>query len=166
MSIDEEEGMTVEALGNELVEKLGEYLSRSRHKEKRYRQIICDLEQQLEVAKTRIWEMEAKAALDRVLADEETESDVPSTQADTQTDVSQVVDDVRQRNPFQPLVFKETVRQKAARKQLHGHDCPCCRKYYEAVGKAERVESISRHRYRKEDPGTPEGFWNVRFSQT
>ena len=165
MSIDEE-GMIVEALANKFMEKLSEHLNRARLREKQYKQFICDLEEQLEVAKTRIWELEAQAALNQTFVDGETESDVPSTQVDTQVDILQIMDDVEQKNSFQPIVFKETIRHKAARKQLHGHDCPCCRKYYEAVGKAERIESISRHRYRKEDPGTPEGFWNVRFSQT
>lgn len=161
MSIDEQ-GMIVETLGNEFMDKLREHLGRTGLVERQYKQTICDLERQLEMAKARIVELEAKITPKQIIVDEETEGDVPSTQVDS----SQVVDDEERGESFQPIVFKETVRQKAARKQLHGHDCPCCRKYYEAVGKDERVESISRHRYRKEDPGTPEGFWNVRFSQT
>jgi hypothetical protein len=161
MSIDEQ-GRIVETLGNEFMEKFREHFSRTRLVEKQYKQTISDLETQLEAAKARIMELETNIISKQIVVDEETEDDVPSTQVDS----SQVMNDEEQGESFQPIVFKETVRQKAARKQLHGHDCPCCRKYYEAVGKNERVESISRHRYRKEDPGTPEGFWNVRFSQT
>lgn len=158
--------MAVEALGSEFMKKLNEHLTRSKLREQQYKRIISDLEKQLEESRARIMELEAVAAFDEITAHEGTESDVPSTQVETQVDNSHIMNDVEQEGAFQPVIFKETVRQKAARRQLHGHDCPCCRKYYEAVGKAERIESISRHRYRKEDPGTPEGFWNVRFSQT
>lgn len=49
----------------------------------------------------------------------------------------------------------------------HQFGCPCCTKFYSAVGDGEKenVLSHSRHKYRQMGPATPPGFWNVNFTQ-
>jgi len=66
------------------------------------------------------------------------------------------------------------VRKKDERRKLHGHECGCCKKYYDALDlnpeeRAKRVNEVSRHRttYRPlKRAKTPEHFWEIDFPDT
>lgn len=71
----------------------------------------------------------------------------------------------------------QVVRDKNTRKQMHGHDCYCCKDYYRLTKnlkplyelgqrKDSRKEMNSRHRVWDKKPDTPPGFWDVGFPDT
>lgn len=66
-------------------------------------------------------------------------------------------------------VSNAAIGQKRKAAEYHRNDCPCCVKYFQAVGQdssnMEFHHANSRHNYRQTGPGTPPGFWNVGFTQ-
>ncbi|KAH9929070.1 DNA repair protein endonuclease SAE2/CtIP C-terminus-domain-containing protein [Epithele typhae] len=86
--------------------------------------------------------------------------------------------------------FDEVVRDKERRRQMHGHDCECCRDYYAAlkpppprlqapmwrspssspvkpVAEAStHKQTVSRHRATWARAKTPPGYWNIGFPDT
>lgn len=61
------------------------------------------------------------------------------------------------------------IGQKRKATEGHRNDCPCCVKYFQAVGQdssdVAHHHVNSRHNFRQTGPGTPPGFWNVGFTQ-
>jgi len=76
----------------------------------------------------------------------------------------------RQKDNFK---YKEVIRGKKQREQLHGHDCECCKGFYDALlsGKGgevfkrdELIQQNSRHRSRYvQVDSTPKDFWEMSF---
>lgn len=66
-------------------------------------------------------------------------------------------------------VTDSVIGQKRKATEGHRNDCPCCVKYFQAVGQDSSDLALrhanSRHNYRQTGPGTPPGFWNVGFTQ-
>ncbi|GMR53484.1 hypothetical protein PMAYCL1PPCAC_23679 [Pristionchus mayeri] len=63
----------------------------------------------------------------------------------------------------------DVIRVKGDRALMHGHDCPCCREYYDALGlegqeRERRVDKVSRHRFvTRPMPQTPPFYWDIDF---
>lgn len=80
---------------------------------------------------------------------------------------------ITRRNPIS-YKYDEVVRNKEARKQMHGITCDVCRKFYEATGfngsqLQDRLNHISRHRticLKEGESLTPEGYWDIGFPST
>ncbi|EDV22594.1 uncharacterized protein TRIADDRAFT_58980 [Trichoplax adhaerens] len=67
--------------------------------------------------------------------------------------------------------YSETVRKKNERRQLDGHACDLCKKYYSGLGLSEkelreRMKNCSRHRAVCSRPDTPPDFWSTDFPDT
>lgn len=64
--------------------------------------------------------------------------------------------------------YHEVIRKKDLRRQLKGHTCKCCEKFYEDQklspnSKQRLVKLVSRHRVLHTPPQTPPGFWSLRM---
>jgi hypothetical protein len=68
------------------------------------------------------------------------------------------------------FVFQEVVRKKADRQKMPGHACPECKAFWDTVCddgtvfERKHFEDCSRHRAHHSPPSTPEGFWELSFT--
>ena len=64
--------------------------------------------------------------------------------------------------------YHEVIRKKDLRRQLNGHTCRCCEKFYEDQklspnSKHRLLKLVSRHKVIHTPPQTPPGFWSLRM---
>jgi hypothetical protein len=72
--------------------------------------------------------------------------------------------------------YQEVIRGKKQREKLHGHDCECCKGFYDALlsgkggqvfNREELIQQNSRHRSRyAQVESTPKDFWEMSFTDS